>query len=266
MIANARSRVAPRGSAVTVASVLTSVMLVWAAPGWAQAARPSLDQMVEFFDSVVFGAEIDKKLASTVVAKWQEPIRITVQGQATDRHREILATHAAALTTLTGIPIEIIPAGGKGGNVTAVFVPRTQMARVKIGGVQQSLIDRLAAAGGCYFISQQKPVGKIIWAVIVVNTQREENLIKHCILEEMTQSMGLPNDTDLVRPSLFSDHDTLLSLSRADTILVRALYDQRLAAGTPRAAALKQVRSILAELDASLPVESGPLPALRRNR
>lgn len=224
-------------------------------PAWAQAIRPSIDQLVEFFDTVVFGAEIDKQMASEVVAKWQGPIRVAVQGQPAPRHLEFLAQHAATLTSLTGIPIEILPPGAGGSNFTAVFVPRANMARVKIVGVPQSLVDKLAAAGGCYFLSWQKPVGTIVGAVTVVNVQREEHLIKHCILEEMTQSMGLPNDTDLIRPSIFSDRDTLVVHSRADMILIRALYDPRLAVGTPRLTALKRVRPIIAEIDASLPSE-----------
>lgn len=127
------------------------------------------------------------------------------------------------------------------------------MAKIQIGGVEQDLIARLAAPGGCYFVSWQKPVGTIIGAAIVVNTDRDSARINHCLLEELTQTLGLPNDTDLLRPSIFSDNDYLTELSRPDVILVRTLYDPRLKPGMAKAEALKLVPGIVREINARLP-------------
>lgn len=252
-------RRAPRGRRKSLLSVLAVLGVVWTSPA-VQAdvppqapPRPSVDQLVRFFDTVVFEAEIDKSLEQTVVAKWQGPIRIAVQGQASAVHREFLANHVALLRTLTGLPIDILGPGESGQNMTVVFVPRAGMAKVQIPNVKQSLIDRLAAPGGCFFLSFKKPESRIVAAVIVVNIQRKERDINHCLLEEMTQSMGLPNDSDLIRPSLFSDHDQLLAPSRSDLILIKALYDPRMVPGMPRGEALKVVRGIIAELDRTLP-------------
>ncbi len=215
--------------------------------------RPSVEKLVRFFDTVVFEAEIDKNLEQTVVAKWQGPIRIAVQGQASAVHREFLANHVGFLREMTGLTIDILAPGASGQNMTIVFVPRAGMAKVHIPNVKQSLIDRLAAPGGCFFLSFKKPESRIVAAVIVVNTQRKERDINHCLLEEITQSLGLPNDTDMVRPSLFSDHDQLLAPSWADLILIKTLYDPRMIPGMSRAEALKLARVIIEELDRTLP-------------
>jgi hypothetical protein len=215
--------------------------------------RPTVEQMVGYFDTIVFEAEIDKNMAQSVVAKWQGAIRIAVQGHSSPRHREFLAGHVETLRGLTGLSLEVLPPDGSGQNMTVVFVPRAGMNKVQIPGVKQSLIDRLAAPGGCYFVSFRKPESQIVAAVIVVNTQRKEEHINHCLLEEITQSLGLPNDSDTLRPSLFSDHDYLLAPSRVDTILIKTLYDPRMKAGLPRKEALEVARTIIAEFDRTLP-------------
>lgn len=224
-----------------------------AAPAWADAPRPSVDAIVRYFDTIVFGAEIDQAYASKEIAKWDQPLRISIQGQATPRHREIVGAHARTLADLTGLKVDVLPAGEKSGNVTIAFVPRSVMGRIKIPGTSPELLGRLAAPGGCYFITYKKPARRIIRVVIVVNIEREDDRINHCILEELTQSAGLPNDSNDMRPSLFSDYDYLLKPSRIDTILIKTLYDPRMKAGLSREDAQKVAKPIIAELDARLP-------------
>ena len=130
------------------------------------------------------------------------------------------------------------------------------MAKVRGGKVDASLVNRLAAPRGCYFLSWKKPPSRIIKSVVVVNKDRDDSGINHCLLEELTQSLGLPNDSDMMRPSLFSDRDRLYELSPTDTILLRTLYDPRMKPGLPRTAALAVARKIMAELD-----DQGSAPA-----
>lgn len=222
-------------------------------PAWADATRrPSVENIVHLFEVVVFGSELDPKLASTAIAKWSAPVRLAIRGKPGDRHLEFLGRHAATLSGFTGLSIELAKPG-ETANVTVVFVPRAQMGKIQIGGVNQKLIETLAAPGGCYFVSWQKPVGVLIGAVIVANTDRDMAMINHCLLEELTQALGFPNDTDQLRPSIFSDHDHLYELSRSDEIVVRTLYDPRLRPGMPKAEALKIVPAIVRELNAKLP-------------
>ncbi len=216
------------------------------------ARRPAVEDIVRLFETVVFGSELDPKLASAAIGKWQSPIRLAIRGKPGDRHLEFLGVHVATLEKLTGLSIALAKPGEEA-NITVVFVPRAQMSKIQIGGVEPNLIERLAAPGGCYFVSWQKPVGTLIGAAIVVNTDRDMARINHCLLEELTQTLGLPNDTDILRPSIFSDNDYLLELSRPDEIVVRALYDPRLKPGMAKAEALKIAPTIIREWNARLP-------------
>lgn len=214
--------------------------------------RPSVDRIAALFESVVFGAEIDPRHASTVIAKWQGPIRLAVQGKPKPRHLDFLRQHIATLSRLTGLSI-ISTKAGEQADIDVIFVPRVEMGKVLAGLIPEDMIRRLAGPGGCYFVAWRKPPERIVRAVIVANTDRDIAEINHCLLEELTQSLGMPNDTDILRPSIFSDHDKLTDLSRSDTIIVRTLYDPRLKAGTPKAEALRMIPAIIGEIDAKLP-------------
>jgi len=52
-----------------------------------------------------------------------------------------------------------------------------------------------------------------------------------CIIEEMTQSLGLLNDDPRVQPSIFNDDGTYLTLTTHDEFLLRILYDRRIRPG-----------------------------------
>ena len=60
--------------------------------------------------------------------------------------------------------------------------------------------------------------------------------------------MGLPNDNDSVRPSLFNDDEEFALLTRHDEMLLKILYDPRLSPGMIPGEAMPIVRTIAREL------------------
>ena len=64
----------------------------------------------------------------------------------------------------------------------------------------------------------------------------------------MTQSLGFPNDSEFIKPSVFNRWDHLQELPINDKILILTLYDSRLKPGTSREVALKQALVIISEL------------------
>ena len=101
----------------------------------------------------------------------------------------------------------------------------------------------------CFGIYSLNAAGEIFRGVIGIPSDRAASAGKlpHCIVEETTQLLGLPNDSDEVVPSIFDDRSVLDALSEHDKVLVRLLYDRRLTAGMPREEALAAARAILRE-------------------
>jgi len=215
--------------------------------------RPSVDDLVGFFETVVFGSEHDPAMASKVIAKWAGSVRIDVKGKVNNEQVAIIQRHAQFVRKITGLSFEAVKKDAAPANLTFVFLPRDKMANLNLPQVSPELLQRLAAPGGCYFLSFKEPASQIKRGVIVVNNQRQMSGIEHCVLEEMLQTMGLPNDTSILRPSIFSDHDQLISPSRSDEIIIRTLYDGRVKPGMTIAQARPIVRAVIAEWDRNLP-------------
>ena len=253
-------------------AILVLAILVWTAPYASAAERPTPAQLSAFFADVAFGTEYLKS-GSPVIQKWREPVRIRVseiEGNLVDKpgggkelklrklkpkpeHIALLRKHLTTLVKLTGIKSESAGAVGKPPNFFIQFVPRLTMhAPFLVKGADPNLLKKLAAPGVCYFLTAAKK-GEIVWATIVVNNQLDAKAMDACLLEEITQALGLPNDSDKVKPSVFNNRATPTALNRTDVILIKTLYDLRLASGMNKKQAMRRVPKIIAELDKKLP-------------
>lgn len=251
-------------SILAIASILTVSSIV--SP---RAEQATVDKLLEHFDSVVFGSEYAEVKSAERVQKWMSPIRVsisTMQGKMINKPgggRELKLEHARPsstqvdmirkhLTTLVKITGAVSEKSdkknGKPANFVIKFVPRIVMGQGFLAkDVDPKIIARLGKAGVCYFLTRSISTGAMFRSLIVVNNELPADQMDACLLEEMTQAMGLPNDSDIVQPSIFNQASTQRELSKNDVILLKTLYDKRLPAGTPRRDALRIGRDILVE-------------------
>jgi hypothetical protein len=77
----------------------------------------------------------------------------------------------------------------------------------------------------------------------------ESSTAKRCFIEEITQSLGLYADSELVVPSIFSNLQLGLDyLPLNDKILIRTLYDPRIKPGMSREATMEIARELIPKL------------------
>ncbi len=212
----------------------------------------SADKLVTNFDRIVFRTEFGPS-PDPRVRKWTAPVRIYVDSRAGDLaiQTKLTATHMTLLETLTGLEIGFSSTGPKA-NVVIVFDRYDTL----IASVNEYLTQPIrgwkdlngSLCFGVYAVNQHS---EIVNAVIGIPSDTAASLGKlpACIVEELTQVMGLPNDSDEVFPSIFNDHSPDDFLTEQDEALVRLLYDPRLAPGMERLAALDELRAILASDD-----------------
>lgn len=234
------------------------------------ADAPDADDLLRHFDNVVFGAEYDGVgQRAAYVQKWMTPVRVSIssmQGKMIEKeggqrelklafvrpdksYVDMIRKHLTTLVKLTGTASEKSDSKqGKPANFFIKFVPRLAMGQPFIAkDVEPQILKKLGQAGVCYFLTRSIATGAMFRSLIVVNNELPPDQMDACLLEEMTQAMGLPNDSDLVSPSIFNQKSTRRDLTQTDIILLRTLYDKRLPAGTPRADALRIGREIIVE-------------------
>ena len=90
--------------------------------------------------------------------------------------------------------------------------------------------------------------GEIDGALVLIGADNPPDLRRRCIVEEVVQAAGLPADACEYAPSLFCESNHADRPTAADMVLLRALYDPRLAPGMPQAQAMPIAREVIREL------------------
>lgn len=219
-------------------------------------AGPRYDagEVARFFEDVAIGqapgARIVKWTSAPTVrletlTRHPEDRSVPVATETAPAHYAALARQVAELAALTGLPIRLMPRDiGEGGDIVISIVPLTLMRSLSYPGVDPAVINDVMGPGRCFFLIWATPSKGIEKGRIAINSRLSEDHIKHCFAEELTQSMGLPIDSERLRPSVFNEISLSPSLSDLDRVLVRTLYDPRL----PTGANLGHVRAVAAEI------------------
>lgn len=104
-----------------------------------------------------------------------------------------------------------------------------------IPGVGQAAIDsaeNMPKSSYCLVIaSDPADNGAYETAVAIIRGEHPDLMRKSCFHEEITQGLGLANDSPRARPSIFNDDEEFALLTRHDALLLRMLYDPRLRPG-----------------------------------
>lgn len=209
-----------------------------------------LETLLRDFEIVAFGAEFGQKTDGRL-HKWTGPIRYFFDIRAGEAalYRRLVRNHMALLDELAGIDISEVDSAGKA-NVIIVFDRAESLFAVaelyapSLARDKQMMGDTM-----CFTQYSHSGSGEIRRGIVGIPSDRAASAGKlpHCIVEETTQLLGLPNDSDEVVPSMFDDRSVLDELTEHDKVLVRLLYDSRLPAGMARADALVAARRILRE-------------------
>jgi hypothetical protein len=217
----------------------------------AQSTELSVDRLLRSFDVIVFHNEFDDKV-DTRLRKWVDPVRIFLDVRAGNpamlkRHME---AHVRTLVEITGYDIATVADPGAA-NITVVFERDNRLEQVAWDYFSTDFNIRMVMRTNlCFGHYHSNAHYEIFKAVIVIPTDRamSRKKLAACIVEETTQVLGLPNDSDEVSPSIFNDRSTDDELTEQDAILLRLLYDSRLKPGMPREEVLRLVGEILKEM------------------
>ncbi len=204
-----------------------------------------LDFIETAFVHVAFRNEY--QLGARPLRKWLDPVAIYVDHQVpeTELHQELLELHIAHLAKITRHPIQLVESRELA-NVIWIFTQESEwqqeVEQLMGKGPSQRLANAICKAGFSNHASGEIFKGSI---VIPVDKAHERGKLLACIVEEITQVMGLPNDSKLAYPSIFNDHSPEELLSPLDIVLLQLLYEQELSVGLTEAQAMPIMRKIL---------------------
>ncbi|MGK4473239.1 DUF2927 domain-containing protein [Aeromonas molluscorum] len=201
--------------------------------------------LVESFHQVALKREYQDK-GQDHFNRWRQPVRIRLVNEVGDKplQADVVKIQAAHLSHITGHSVTLVQDPSKA-NLTLVMTRRSQVtrwARQLMGqspSIQAALADGLCIAN---YVTDQEGAIRRASIIIPVDASRDQGRFLDCVVEELTQVMGLPNDSDAVFPSIFNDRSTDSFLTGLDYLLLKMAYHPALTPGMTQA-----------EVDAALP-------------
>lgn len=238
----------------TLLAPLRPILLPMAAAGivsaastaWASEARTNADVLANLA-TIVFGSEFRGE-DHPVVRKWTVPLRVAVYGDDRGRYRDLLEEHLGLLHRLTGLDLRIVERSDAGQNVRVLFLGDSQFRDYMHRYLPTPKNPNLVSSLACFGLFSVDARDEIDSATAVIPSSLPRSEVKACIVEELTQVLGLPNDSFDVAPTVFNDDEAFQELTWQDELFVRVVYDRRVTPGMQPAAFKKVARMVLDEL------------------
>lgn len=225
---------------------------------YAQARWQEIDYIKASFLDIALGREYEKNQKTRLV-RWKKTIKIHVASDSGDKRlqHDLLSTHIKHLASITGHPI-LFDVPLTQANITIVFTQYKQM-RNKVSQYMgdPKYYEKALNEAICIGTFKINKRGEIFKGVIIipVDYARQNARFLDCIVEEITQLLGLPNDSDKVYPSIFNDNSIDAYLSPLDYILLKALYSPRLKAGMSQHQVIEALDFVIADLNKNSDIE-----------
>lgn len=245
-----------RASSLLVPVVALALWLaIGSVPAHADEPAP-IDDLVTFFDEVVFGPAWSHKQAPPIIVKVEDKTTIELYGADAGRAEAFTRQHVALLQRLTGLKISLRMGGARGGDgsgerprgvLKVNLVPRAEMPDLLVQSwIGQRLAEQMLA-GLCFFATLGRET--VRGGMVGIEAGLSETTMRHCLVEEITQTFGVFSDSQAIMPSIYNDpgpHLTAPTIN--DMLILRALYEPELLPGMPRKIALPIARIALQRL------------------
>ncbi|MGI9450760.1 MAG: DUF2927 domain-containing protein [Geminicoccaceae bacterium] len=195
------------------------------------------DRLLALFDETVLHDEAKRPRG---INKWTGPIDLSLRGDAADDVAVYVEDIAAELSALIGLPIELYVNQNWAGDIDIYitywknywpfFMQSTKPGRQLFTCAVVPWVDR----------------GRIKRATIKINAGvLDRETARACLLEELTQALGLFGETEAETQTILHDGIGYLGLGEIDRMLIQILYDERLTYGMSEKAAKPIVLTLI---------------------
>lgn len=221
------------------------------------------DDLATNFLAIAFNDEYASPGGSSArrLGRWNIPVRViaefgpSVPQTTRNADRESVSDYARRLARVTGHPIA--PSTGSanfhvivaGEDDRAFLTQRLPQLVPGISPQQTALFTNIPRGIYCQVVAFSDPANPDLYtrAVALIRAEHPPLIHRACIHEEIAQGLGLPNDSPDARPSIFNDDDEFALLTGQDELMLKMLYDPRLAPGMTSAQAAPLVRQLAQE-------------------
>jgi hypothetical protein len=203
------------------------------------------DEIREGFFKIAFGAELQVDTPAVRVRKFDEPVRIFVEGNSADRRHELARVVTDIQSRINHLDIAITNDRGAA-NFTVRLVPERMLKatiRALYGNDRAKQIQR-ALNPQCLSGIGKDERFRIRRAEVILPTDAGDFTFHDCAYEELLQALGAINDDKSVPWTMFNDDVQMGFFDVYDQYLLNILYDPRIRPGMTR----DQVDAVLPDI------------------
>lgn len=234
----------------------------------------NFERIALYDEYVEVGGRFIRRETPSTLRRWERAVRVdmligdALKPEEAEVDRANITAFTERLARLTGADIAVSDGGEA--NFLVLILSRGEQeafadeAAMRMPGFEPAVFGAIRTTPVdtfCTAYAFADPADPNRYAAVLVLIKAEHPaLTRHsCVQEEMAQAMGLPNDYDGARPSLFNDSLEFAFLTRHDEVLLRMLYDRRLWPGMTAAEARPILPAVAADAMRSLGLEPAPL-------
>ena len=216
---------------------------------------------IALFDEHPSGSSLARANPEPIgLRRWKGPVRLgLIQGNSVapediDWQRDQLRSYANRLARVTGHPISytsqnanfhVLVMDDDERRVSGPLM-RQLLPRIDDGTINR--IETMPRTVQCLVVAFFEPGSQDYTnAFAILRTEHPRESWRSCLHEEVAQGLGLPNDSNLARPSIFNEDEEFALLTSHDEVLLQILYDPRLKPGVMAEEARPIVARIAAE-------------------
>jgi len=205
--------------------------------------------IAQSFQEVALGSEFGRP--DNRIRKWVKPLNIYIQHNSGNKAllNELVDAHTAHLSHISGLKIQRVNSINKA-NVKLFFTRQSKLNKLitRHSGTAVALVN---VTNTCFYNIELNKVAQVAKAQIYipVDFAYNEGKLVSCIVEELTQILGLPRDSEKVFPSIFNDKSTDDLLTGLDETLIRILYSSKIKAGMNKRSLANVLKPVIRTLN-----------------
>lgn len=184
-------------------------------------AENEVNEVIRYFLEIALGSEYG--MGAFTVKKWKTDLKVEILGQPTPEDLQTVSRVIEELNQILApqIRIDLVPAEG---NVQVYFVPDAEFYKYEPQGIVYH---------GGFFWNWWNTAGELYQARVVIAADRiSQRLRSHLIREELTQALGLMNDSRRYKDSIFyQDYSETTEFSELDCAVIQLLYREDILPG-----------------------------------
>ena len=176
---------------------------------------------IKYFTEIALGAEFGDEIP--VIKKWTDNIRIKIDGEPTESDLQAITDIVYDLNELiAGINIKIVT---NKQNLSITFSPESDFAEIDKNYVPTNYGFFWALWHDDSFVIYDA-------SILVASADIAQQERSHLIREELTQSLGLMNDSNKYKDSIFYQKWTdVTEFSEIDKAVIKLLYHKKIKPG-----------------------------------